>query len=136
MGFGMVPNNAEYLNELSEKHHKFGLLKCWNETWLEYRLRLKNTVKGLGLAKASFAASLIYPLESDLACLDTWMQKHFLRRNFKQLGLKDYLAIEQKVRAKARKYGINTFLCQWLIWDSLRGNKNNHAVFPGSHKGE
>ena len=148
MGLGMVPAKAEYLNQLAVSittggKTQFDILKDHSETWIEYRLRLKNEVKGLGLAKASFAASLLYPLDSDLACLDTWMQKHFLSRykhtahsrlGFRTLGLKDYLIIEEKVRQKARKHGINTFLCQWLIWDYLRGSKTDHAIFPGSHK--
>lgn len=135
-GFKCVPAKADYLNLLPRGKRVFALLKRNAEDWQAYRLRLFQSVKGLGLAKASFTASLLYPMTSDLACLDTWMQKHYLRRSsFKQLGQKDYIRVEARVRQVARRNLLpSTFLAQWMIWDSLRNETNNHAIFPSSHK--
>jgi len=134
--FKCVPAKADYLNLLPRGKRVFTLLKGDKEDWQAYRLRLFRTVKGLGLAKASFAASLLYPMTSDLACLDTWMQKHYLRRSsFKQLGQRDYVKVEARVRQVAKRNLLpSTFLAQWMIWDSLRNETNNHAIFPSSHK--
>lgn len=136
--FKQVPAKAKYINALN-RMNIHGLVR-WDglgETWHDYRMRLKKIVKGLGLAKASFAACLLYPLDADLACVDTWIQKVFMgHTGFKNLGIADYLLVESKIRTFANCFGISTFLAQWLIWDHARGNVSNHAIFPGSHKGE
>jgi len=133
--YKMVPAKAKYLNKLWNMHLQ-GLCKQEIEGWHEYRMRLRASVKGLGLAKASFAAALLYPLEADVACIDTWIQKVFLgHQGFKSLGLGDYLTVEAKIRTYANCFGCSTFLAQWLIWDHARGGAvNAHAIFPGSHK--
>lgn len=135
--FKQVPAKAKFLNEawrlISAKPSQF--LKENDETWHSYRLRLKLSFKGLGLAKSSFAACLLYPMQADIACVDTWIQKVFLgHTGFKSLGLSDYLLVESKIRTYANCFGISTFLAQWLIWDHARGNVSTHAIFPGSHK--
>lgn len=134
--YKMVPAKAKYLNALHKLCTTDKLAKQFDETWHDYRLRLQREVKGLGIAKASFAACLLYPLVADLACVDTWIQKVFLGHSgFKQLGLTDYLIVESKIRTYANAFGMNTFLAQWLIWDHARGGvPNDHAIFPGTHK--
>lgn len=130
--YGMVPAKADYLNAIPDRA---ALIRSVDETWHEYRVRLQRTVKGLGLAKASFAACLLYPLAADLACVDTHMQKVYLgHTRFHDLRIADYLAVEEKVRKIARRHGVNTFLAQWMIWDHVRGATNDHDIFPGSHK--
>jgi len=131
--FKQVPAKCSYVNKLARMKLQ-SLRKGPEESWHAYRLRLKE-IKGLGLAKASFAACLLYPMEADLACVDTWIQKVFLgHTGFKQLGLQDYLTVESRIRGYAVCFGISTFLAQWLIWDHARGNVSEHAIFPGSHK--
>jgi len=131
--YKQTPAKAQWLNKLARKDLR-GLLRG-NETWHDYRLRLKKAVKGLGLAKASFAACLLYPLTADVACVDTWIQKVFLgHTGFKTLGIKDYLLVEAKIRTYGACFSISTFLAQWLIWDHARGTSNAHSIFPGSHK--
>ncbi len=135
--YKQVPAKAKFINALG-KRDMDDLLRFDSESWHDYRMRLKTQVKGLGLAKASFAAALLYPNEADVACIDTWMQKVFLgHTGFKSLSLTDYLYVEGKVRTYANVFGCSTFLAQWMIWDFARGGKvNSHAIFPGSHKNE
>jgi len=130
----MVNAKADYINELPRDDRVFEYLKG-REGWHSYRMRLKDSIKGLGIAKASFTGCLLYPEKADLACVDTWVQKVFLGRSgFKTLGVKDYLTVENKIRALARENNIHTFLAQWLIWDYRRGELTNHDIFPGAHK--
>ncbi len=135
-GWKMVPAKARYVNQLWDSMPWTEYTKLEDETWSEYRYRLQSLVKGLGLAKASFAACLLYPLEADLACVDTWMQKVFLgNTSFKQLSKAVYEQVEAKIRVYARRYRVSTFLAQWMIWDHARGGRiNSHSIFPGSHK--
>ncbi len=139
--YRMVPAKADYCNELWEKLTAIGYplaywLKRTEEPWSDYRYRLQRTFKGLGIAKASFAVCLLYPLEADLACVDTWIQKVFLgHTGFQQLGERAYEQVEAKIRTYGVKFGVSTFLAQWMIWDHARGEENDHDIFPGSHKG-
>jgi len=136
--FQCFPAKADFVNALHDAcvadHTRF--LRKEIESWSTYRYRLQREVKGLGIAKASFAVSLLYPLTADLACIDTWMQKVFLGNTaFKTLGRAAYEIVEAKVRNYARRVGVGTFIAQWMIWDHARGGMHNeHAIFPGSHK--
>lgn len=142
--FKMVPAKASYVNEAWSKLNAFGyplgsFLKRDVETWNDYRLRLKRTFRGLGLAKASFACCLLYPDTADVACIDTWVQKVFLgNTGFKSLNLETYLMVEARIRVYARKFQVSTFLAQWMLWNHARsdaeGNALDHDIFPGSHK--
>ena len=134
--FKMVPEKAYYLNraylqiELGQWKPKVN-----PKDWQAYRLEVKEQFKGLHLAKASFTLGLLYPTTANVACIDTWIQKTFLGHNgFKNINLKTYLQVEEKISSYARRFGINTFLAQWLIWDFARGEQNNHDIFPGNHK--
>jgi thermostable 8-oxoguanine DNA glycosylase len=134
--FGMVPGKAEYCNEAWELINQTWIGIGNGKDWQRYRFIFQKLFRGLGLAKASFAVALLYPLEADVACIDTWMQKVFLgKTSFKQLGLKDYMAVEARVRRYARRFGVSTFLAQWMIWDFSRNKgANEHNIFPGAHK--
>ena len=135
--YRMVPAKATYCNrlwEICQVEHE-ALLKQESESWHEYRMRLKWLVGGLGMAKASFAACLLYPDEADLACVDTWVQKVFLGHSaFKQLSVVKYLEVEAWIRSYGVRFGVSTFIAQWLIWDHARGETQAHGFFPGSHK--
>jgi len=108
-----------------------------HEPWHDYRMGLER-LHGLGKAKATFAACLLYPLDADLACLDTWMLKQFgldARLNGR-MSWDQYQAVEEKVRAHARRWKVGTFIAQWMIWDHARGSIESHATvaLPGGHK--
>lgn len=95
----------------------------------DWRLRLQRNVKGLGLAKASFAVALCNPLASDVCCIDTHIYALFTgsvpRGAIKPVV---YLAIEDAIRRLARRHGLGTFVTQWLLWDAKRGIVESHGV--------
>jgi CRISPR/Cas system CSM-associated protein Csm2 small subunit len=41
------------------------------EDWADFRNRIEKNIKGLGLAKSSFAIEMIYPTQAEVTCLDT-----------------------------------------------------------------
>ncbi len=93
-----------------------------------YRLRLWRNVRGLGLAKASFAVALTAPSTSDVCCIDT----HIFRiltgvRPHSSIRPSVYLHLENRVRCMARKAGISVFAAQWALWDAARGVSNPHS---------
>ena len=138
----MIPAKARYLNEAWDKINNITPLRIagdanlyrWQvtkldcESWSSYRYRLQKMFKGLGIAKASFAVSLLYPLTADVACLDTWMQKVFLgNTSFKSLSKVTYETVEQRITKYARALNVSTFLAQWMIWDHARGGELEEA---------
>ena len=132
---GMVPAKVDYVNALPLGGTVLTLTRHEDEPWHDYRMRLYQDVAGLGLCKASFAAALMDPIEADVACVDTHIQRVYLgHRAFKALNRATYLEVEDQIRRVARQYGLGTFLTQWLIWDHARGRLTDHAVFPGAHK--
>jgi thermostable 8-oxoguanine DNA glycosylase len=132
---GMVPAKARYITAMAARS-SLEYLRRAEETWDAYRGRLQATTPGLGMAKASFAACLVYPLTADLACVDTWIQRVVLGTvGFQKISAARYRRIEAWVRRIARRHGLPTFVTQWLIWDHARGVVSDHAIFPMTHKG-
>lgn len=107
--------------------------------WDLYRRRIARDVYGLGKAKGSFLACLLYPLQADIACLDTWILRRFGFPPEKNghLTWAEYLGIEKPIRKLAQKWDVSTFVAQWIIWDADRGSIQDHSVIgmPGAHKG-
>ena len=119
---GMTPNKARYLNALPCGRPILRYRKRKDEGWLRYRMRLM-TIDGLGVTKASYAACLLYPLEAEVACLDTWMQKLLLgSKGFEWLTVDEYILAERRLARWARTVGINLALAQWIAWDWMRGD--------------
>lgn len=132
--FQCVPVKARALRLLAAKPLS-ELLKARGESWESYRERLAKENLGLGRAKATFAACLLYPTKADIACVDTWICKVFLGFDaFKALSQIQYLAVENEIRKLAKALRVSTFVAQWIAWDHARGGKvNAHAIFPGMH---
>jgi thermostable 8-oxoguanine DNA glycosylase len=95
----------------------------------EWRLRIQANVKGLGLAKASFAVCLANPSTSDICCIDTHMFRLFAGKPATgSIGKKLYLALEDRIRELANEFGLSVFAAQWCLWDAMRGQANPHSV--------
>jgi len=132
--------SAAGLSLANAKAHRLGqlveFLRCtptafWErhqgETWHDCRLRFAQCVPGLGLAKASFAVCLLYPLHSEVCCLDTWMLK-LLSSTRRPVDDPDtYFTLEEEIRAMGKAFHVGAFVAQWATWDCLRGKGENHA---------
>ena len=99
---------------------------------LTWRMRMKAAVKGLGMAKSSFAVALSSPASSDVCCIDTHMFQLFTG-TYPRRGISKgvYLGMEERVRGLAREAGISTFACQWCLWDAKRGIVEPHNFLGG-----
>lgn len=122
---------ADYVCGFDEAWRKDSTLFTRNgESDDAWRLRLQRNVRGLGLAKASFAVALAAPATSDVCCIDTHMFALFTdgRPPSKMIGKRAYLAIEERVRKLAHEFNLSTFACQWALWDARRGVTNPHTA--------
>mgnify|MGYP001605667544 FL=1 len=126
---------ATYLREfdLGWGMDRSRFLRCGEDdaTW---RDRLVREVKGVAMAKASFAVALSNPVDADVCCVDTHMYQLFKRGDVPRRTVKrrDYLDIEGKVRELARVYKVGCFVIQWLLWDAKRGVREPHAELRGA----
>jgi hypothetical protein len=98
------------------------------DTFIDWRKRLQTNVKGLGLAKASFAVALCNPVDADICCVDSHIHALFTDQPARNaIKPSVYLAIEDTIRRKAHEHHIGTFVLQWLLWDAKRGVRESHA---------
>lgn len=97
---------------------------------IAWRTRIQANVKGLGLAKASFAVALSAPATSNVCCIDTHMYALLTGNGPAKsaIGKRLYLELEQRVRTWAAEFGLSTFACQWALWDAKRGVSNPHTI--------
>ena len=99
------------------------------DTDADWRARIQRNVKGLGLAKASFAVALANPATSDVCCIDTHMYQLFTGIVPKSsIKPSVYLALENAIRELGKEFGLSTFATQWCLWDAQRGQSNPHSV--------
>lgn len=98
------------------------------DTFVDWRARLQRNVRGLGLAKASFAVALCAPVDADICCVDSHIHALFTGQPVRNaIKPSVYLAIEDTIRRKALEHHIGTFVLQWLLWDAKRGVRESHA---------
>lgn len=99
------------------------------ETDSDWRFRLVRNVKGLGIAKASFAVALANPSTSSVCCVDTHMwQLWHGQPPRSSIGKRAYLEVETAIRDLGASAGLGAFVAQWALWDAKRGfGANAHA---------
>ena len=90
-----------------------------------YRLRLSDTIPGLGLAKATFAVCLMFPVRAPFACIDTWICRLLYGQPGMNLSARKYFAAERWIAREARKLNLPVFAMQWGLWDFIRGGKTD-----------
>jgi len=125
--------------------------KASNETHTDWAKRIKDTVPGLGYVKATFAVCLMEPFDADIGCPDRHMLRVLVNDWTSRTGksLDDYLsqtngssstlpesackkAISELQRL-AKEYGWKVFPLQWALWDSARGNVEDHSALAAIH---
>jgi hypothetical protein len=93
------------------------------ESWTEWRDRLVKSILGLGKAKVSFALEMMYPVEAQVACMDTHL--------FQVYGLdqsknsKYYNTIEADWVDRSNKRGLAPYMARCLYWDKNQNRKNS-----------
>ena len=112
-------NNCKAYNILKD----FNKWKEDDESWTEWRDRLTKSILGLGKAKTSFALEMMYPVDAQVACMDTHL--------FKAYGLdqtkdsKHYHQIEADWVERSNKRGLAPYMARCLYWDKNQNRKNS-----------
>ena len=123
---GMQNNRTKYLNKFIKDfwsdQAKF-VVKEDEESWTEWRDRLVKSILGLGKAKVSFALEMKYPVDAQVACMDTHL--------FQVYGLdqtkdsKHYNTIEADWVDRSNKRGLAPYMARCLYWDKNQNRKNS-----------
>lgn len=121
-GVGMHNNRAKYIYEFG---HKFWAdPKTWmpppGEPLFYVRNRLERGIKGLGLAKTSFALELAYPVARtlDIACLDVHMLRLYgLKQRKNDISYKE---AEADWVGRSSAIGLAPYITRMVYWDQLQ----------------
>ena len=114
---GIQYNMLKYINQFT--------LKFWsnpsyydkgiNETWTHFRNRLVNDIKGLGMAKVSFALEMIHPTNAEVVCLDTHLFQAYGLNQTKHS--KQYGTLETHWVENSRKKDLPPYIARCIYWD-------------------
>lgn len=114
---GMQNNRTKYIKEFT--------IKFWSdpsyydkgegETWVMYRDRLVNDIKGLGNAKVSFALEMIYPTNAEVVCLDTHLFQAYGLHQTKHNKM--YHNLETHWVENSRKKDLPPYIARCIYWD-------------------
>ena len=104
--------------------------KSGNESWVDMRNRLALFLKGIGLAKTSFALELCYPNQAEIVCLDV----HMLRlldmntngyRKESKRDIEAYNTGEKVWMDCSIKIKSSPYITRCLYWDINQGQNNS-----------
>ena len=102
------------------------LKKPDNMSWSDYRDKLTK-IRGLGLAKSSFAVEIKYPLDCDVVCLDTHMLTFYTgAKNQPTPAPTIYKELERHWVRESRKRDIPPAIARHIYWDQTR-NEQDHS---------
>ena len=104
--------------------------KSSDESWSSFRNRLAHDLKGIGLAKTSFALEMCYPNNADIVCFDVHMLRamNLPTRGFKsdsKKDISDYMNAEATLVDKSRNMNLSPYIVRCVYWDILQGQENS-----------
>jgi hypothetical protein len=122
---GMQNNRLRFISEFA---HKFWenpnrYKKQEDESWTEFRNRLKELTLGLGKAKTSFALEMCYPTLAKITCLDTHMFQAYGLDQTKDL--RQYDAIEQHWVDMCNMWNVSPYIARCIYWDQKQNKSDS-----------
>ena len=121
-------NIWDFKNKFFDNPDSF--IKSSSESWVDLRNRLAQNLKGIGLAKVSFALELCYPNNVEIVCLDVHMLRA-LRMNEQgyradsKKEIAEYMTGENVWLEKSKRIETSPYITRCLYWDILQGHKNS-----------
>jgi thermostable 8-oxoguanine DNA glycosylase len=108
------------------------------ESWEGFRNRIEKNIKGLGMAKSSFAVEMIYPDEAEVVCLDTHLFQAYGLNQTKHA--RQYGTLENHwVKNSARK-NLPPYIARCIYWDRKQEKQDSrywsHALEEGDFSDE
>lgn len=124
-GVGLHNRRVDYITNFSSdfwQNRKSDYSKKSGESWTLFRDRLEYRIKGLGLAKTSFALELQKPLQAHCFCADTHLfQLYKLSQNTDR---QKYKEIENHWLNWAKMFGIPSYIARAIYWNRKQQQNN------------
>lgn len=112
--------------------------KAQAESWSEFRNRIEKNIKGLGLAKSSFAIEMIYPTEAEITCLDTHLFQAYELNQVKDKKM--YHDLEYHWVKNSRKKDLPPYIARCIYWDRKQEKSDSrywsHVLEEGDFNAE
>lgn len=114
---GMQNNRTRFVKEFTIKFwsNPSYYEKASGETWTMFRNRLVEDIRGLGMAKTSFALEMIYPTDAKVVCFDTHLFQAYglsQKRNHKL-----YTRLEDHWIYNSRTKELPPYIARCIYWD-------------------
>ena len=121
-------NIWDFKNKFFDNPDSF--IKSTSESWVDLRNRLAQNLKGIGLAKVSFALELCYPNNVEIVCLDVHMLRALKMneqgyRADSKKEIAEYMTGENVWLEKSKRIETSPYITRCLYWDILQGHKNS-----------
>jgi hypothetical protein len=103
------------------------------EQWSDFRNRIEKNIKGLGLAKSSFAIEMIYPTQAEVTCLDTHLFQAYELNQTKHNRM--YHNLETHWVKNSLKKDLPPYIARCIYWDRKQEKQDSrywsHALEEG-----
>lgn len=128
-GCGLHNNRTEYIWDFKDKFwsNPKGFYLTSKKGHLTKRDSIVSNVKGIGLAKVSFALEMIHPNDARVVCGDVHQLRLYGLENLKYktgAGLKAYKDMERHWIIACAKKKVPSYIARCIYWDELQGFEN------------
>jgi thermostable 8-oxoguanine DNA glycosylase len=128
-GCGLHNNRTEYIWDFKDKFWSKpkDFYLTTKKGHVAKRDQIVDKVKGIGLAKVSFALEMIHPNEARVVCGDVHQLRLYGLEDLKYktgAGLKSYKDMERHWIVNCGKKGVPSYIARSLYWDDIQGQQN------------
>lgn len=130
-GVGLHNNRTKYIWDFKTKF--WSNPKDFYFTTKKYHVKKRdsivNKIKGIGLAKVSFALEMIHPNEARALCLDVHMLRLYgmehLKYNKSKSGIDSYKKAERHWMVNCGKMRVPSYIARSIYWDKLQNKEDS-----------
>jgi hypothetical protein len=94
------------------------------ESWTSFRDRVVSLMRGMGIAKVSFTAEMIYPTTSRVVCLDRHMLR-FMGHTKEYCSDAQYRRYEAYWSRKSLECNVPPAVSRWIMWDKIQNKEDS-----------
>lgn len=128
-GCGLFNNRTEYIWEFKDKFwsNPKDFYLTSKKGHVKKRDQIVSQVKGIGMAKVSFALEMIHPNDARVLCGDIHQLRLYGLEDLKYKtasGLKTYKDMERHWMINCGKIGVPSYIARSIYWDDIQNQEN------------
>lgn len=139
---GMHSRRAQFIWDFAQDfwQHTAWYYQGQGESWGDWRDRLVGAVKGLGMAKVSFALEMSFPVDVEVVCLDVHMLKTLnmpVKGNYNNPNKQEDYKVGERAWLKAcTERDMPSYTARCAYWDTIQKQQDSRYwswVFETAH---